>query len=445
MPVEAGAQRRGRKILRLPAIAFLAAVVLVVTACSAGQGERQPAKVPVEKVVILIKENRTFDNLFGRFPGAEGATHGKLHTGERVPLKRGPDVYPHDIAHNFFRGLISINGGRMNGFDLIPGNQDLLGYTQYHRQDIPAYWSYARHFLLGDRMFASMYGPTPPEHMYLVAASSGRIVSHLERPERTVPKYCDSPTATFDRLREHPNIQRWERNVELRKLKALLEKVPACVKFHSIFPSLEERGVSWRYYAKRDQYQNIATAFDEIRNTDRWQNVVNPKEFLTDARAGTLADVSYLIPPRIYSEHPFGGKAPTSMCVAENWTVRYLNALMKGPDWEHTAVFIVWDDYGGLYDHLRPPMIDDLGLGIRVPLLVISPWVKAQHISHSTYEFSSLLAFIERLYGIEPLTERDAAANDLWDAFDFEQKNPVPPLILQRRPQKQTPEGLRCK
>jgi phospholipase C len=108
---------------------------------------------------------------------------------------------------------------------------------------------------------------------------------------------------------------------------------------------------------------------------------------------------------------------------------------MRGPDWNRTAIFITWDDFGGLYDHVPPPQVDAFGLGPRVPLIVISPWVKPGHISHTTYEFSSFLAFLERLYGIEPLTKRDAAANDMFDMFDFTQ-TPLDKLILEQRPEK---------
>jgi phospholipase C len=401
--------------------------------------------VPIEKVVVIIKENRTFDNLFGRFPGAEGATFGRLHTGERIPLERAPDVYAHDIAHNFFRGLVAVNGGRMNGFDLIPGNRgDHLGFTQYRRRQIPAYWAYARHFLLADHMFASMYGPTPPEHMYLLAAQSGRIVSHYDKPEGVLGIFCMARGATFQKLTRDRRNEHWEQTVQIRKLQARLKKVPACVKFHSIFPSLEAKGVSWRYYAKRHQYQNVAAAFEEIYRTQRWENVKRPSSFVTDARNGTLPQVSYVVPPAPYNEHPFSSNHTTSMCVGENWTVRFLNALQQGPDWEHTAVFLTWDDFGGLYDHVAPPQVDDMGLGIRVPLLVISPYVKPGVVSHSTYEFSSILAFIERLFGLDALTQRDRKANDLFDAFDFGGHR-VSKLILKPRPQVRTPEGMRCK
>jgi phospholipase C len=157
-----------------------------------------------------------------------------------------------------------------------------------------------------------------------------------------------------------------------------------------------------------------------------------------------LPQVSYVIPPHIFNEHPWSANEPTSMCAGENWTIRYLDALMRGPDWRHTAVFITWDDFGGFYDHVKPPRVDDLGLGPRVPLLVISPWVKSGVVDHTTYEFSSLLAFMERLWGLPPLAARDRRANDMFDAFDFSQR-PVTRLLLEPRPEVKGAFPPRCR
>jgi len=133
------------------------------------------------------------------------------------------------------------------------------------------------------------------------------------------------------------------------------------------------------------------------------------------------------LPPSAESQHP-----GNSVCEGENWTVRVLNALMQGPDWNSTAVFITWDDFGGFYDHVSPPQIDQFGFGPRVPMLVISPFAKAGYISHTVYEHSSILKFVETRYKLQPLTSRDAAASNMLDTFDFDQQ-PRSPLILQQR------------
>ncbi len=127
----------------------------------------------IQHIVFIVKENRTFDNYFGTFPGADGATTGMIHAGEVVPLSRQPDRLTHDIGHSFNNAVTAINSGAMNQFDLIPGGQDLSGYSQYLEEDIPNYFAYARYFTLADRMFSSLTGPSFPNHLYTVAAQSG--------------------------------------------------------------------------------------------------------------------------------------------------------------------------------------------------------------------------------------------------------------------------------
>jgi phospholipase C len=419
--------------------AFPVLISLFLIGCTQSPGiprSRQtpnpPPEVPIEKVVFIVKENRTFDNMFGRFPGAAGTTTAELSTGESIPLTRAPDSYAHDIGHDFFSGLRAVNGGEMNGFDLIPGGRDGSPFTQYSKGDIPGYWRYAEEFVLADHMFSSMYGPTIPEHMFTVAATAGRIVSNKLTPEDGNGLYCEDARERFYKLQRHPDLIKWERKVQIKKIEALLKAVRACIDVDTIFPELEKVGVSWHYYGRRTQFHNALLAIDEIRNTNRWDNVVDPDRFIDDALSGDLPQVSYVLPPTVFNDHPHS--PDRSMCVGENWTIRQINAVMEGPDWDHTAVFVTWDDFGGLYDHVKPPVVDDMGLGPRVPLLVISPYAKPGFVSHTTYEFSSFLALLERLHGVKPLTARDRAANDLFDAFDFDQA-PLDPVILEPRPE----------
>jgi phospholipase C len=433
----------GRLVLGL----LLAFVAAVHTAGGPPRTARaQPAPggepVPLEQVVFIVKENRTFDNMFGRFPGADGRTWGRKSNGVRVPLERAKDIYPHGIGHSFTAGIRAVNGGRMNGFDRIGGGKKGLSYTQYRQWQIPAYWRYAKSFGLGDRMFSSMYGPSVPEHMFVVAATSGRIVSNeITYAGPKNGRYCEDPSERFYRLGRNSNLMRWERNVRIHRILKMFQIVRACTDVNTILPELERKGVSWRYYAHEDQTQLAPLAIKEIRRTARWENVVPPKQFREDALAGTLPGVSYVLPPFQYNEHLQDGR---SMCAGENWTIRQVNAVMRGPDWDSTAVFITWDDFGGLYDHVAPPQVDAFGLGPRVPLLVISPWAKAGHIGHTTYEFSSFLAFLERLHGIAPLTRRDRAANDMFDMFDFTQA-PLGELILEQRPERRGVWPPKCR
>jgi phospholipase C len=144
------------------------------------------------------------------------------------------------------------------------------------------------------------------------------------------------------------------------------------------------------------------------------RRIVSATRFVSDVQAGAIAAVSWLTPPGGVSEHP-----PYSMCEGENWTVGVLNALMRSPTWSSTVVVIVWDDFGGFYDHVPPPHVDLYGLGPRVPALIISPWARQGFIDHSTLDFSSVLALIEHVFRLAPLGERDAAAGDMLEAFNF--------------------------
>jgi hypothetical protein len=168
-------------------------------------------------------------------------------------------------------------------------------------------------------------------------------------------------------------------------------------------------------------------AVNHIRNSSVWgTNVVPDTQFVTDAQNGNLPAMSWLVTGKA-SEHPV-----YSTCYGENWTVQQINAIMQGPDWNSTAIFLTWDDFGGFYDHVAPPGVDQFGLGIRVPMLIISPYAKTGYISHTQYEFASVLKFVEERFGLPPLTARDAAANDMLDSFDFTQQ-PRSPLLLQTR------------
>ena len=139
--------------------------------------------------------------------------------------------------------------------------------------------------------------------------------------------------------------------------------------------------------------------------------------------------MSWLIPDLVVSDHP---RSAQGMCAGENWTVQQINAVMKSPAWPTTVIVLIWDDWGGFYDHVTPPWVDSFGFGVRVPMIVLSPYVKEGTVSHTPYEMSSVLQLIETRFGLRPLTSRDARANSLLDMFDFSQV-PAPPLVLPLR------------
>jgi phospholipase C len=406
-------------------VILLLAAGVVVEGQAVGQASKAaPSGAPgdisvIQHIVFIIKENRTFDNYFGTYPGANGATTAVITTGQKINLLHTPDPMPRDIAgHGWFDAIIGVDGGKMDQFDLIQGantNGDLLGLSQLTQSDIPNYFNYAQHFVLGDNMFSSLQGASFANHLYTVGAQSDNIFS---QPVNSTQNSwgCDAVAGTY--------VWVWNND-------GTVSTQFPCEDFQTLADELQSAGVSWRFYAAPPGgagyvYSTLA-GINHIRYGPLWSNVVNHTQFNSDAQAGNLPAVSWLTALDSDDEHP-----PSGACPGENWTVSTLNAIMNGPDWNSTAVFLVWDDFGGFYDHVPPPVLDKFGLGPRVPLLIISPYAIAGKVSHTQYEFSSILKFIEERFGLPPLTPRDGNANDMTDSFNFGQ-TPIAPYILNQR------------
>jgi phospholipase C len=373
----------------------------------------------IQHIIFIVKENRTFDTYFGTYPGANGTTTATISTGQTMNLQHMPDPMPRDISgHGWFDAHTGVDNGAMDLFDIIPGasqNGDLLGLSQLTQSDIPNYFKYAQHFVLGDNMFSSLEGASFANHLYTVGAQSGGAFT-VPAPAQQNSWGCDADAGT--------TVFVWEAD-------GTVTRPFPCLEFNTLADALESAGVSWTFYSP-DQGQpgytySVLDAINHIRNGPLWANVKSDTQFAKDAKAGNLPAVSWVTTADTNNEHP-----PSSACAGENWTINNLNSLMQGPDWATSAVFLVWDDFGGIYDHVVPPVVDQFGLGPRAPLLVISPYAIAGKISHTQYEFSSVLKFIEERYGLPPLTDRDADANDLTDAFNFSQ-TPIKPFVLTQR------------
>ena len=391
----------------------------------AGDPARTAGDLPIKRVVFIIKENRSFDHYFGRFPGADGAVTGEVSSGETIPLRPATDVLKHDLGHDFEAGVVSINGGRMNGFDKIYAGETLDGYTQFDEAGIPNYWAYAREFVLGDRMFASMYGPTFPEHLYTVAAQAGWVTGNKFDRGVSGKAYCSDEGERATAFRDLTPADK-ERVMDLEELgdidsiEDFWTEIHPCFDFEVLPDLLNDAGVTWRYYANDGDWRNALHAIEHVRYSEYWgPNVVPPERAFGDVKRGRLREVSWVIPPIGLNEHP---GLYSSVCRGENWTVRYVNAIMRSEYWKETAIVITWDDFGGFYDHVPPPHYDIMGLGPRVPLLVISPWAKEGFVDHATYEFSSVLKLIETLFDLPSLTRRDRVADDMLGAFDLESR-----------------------
>jgi phospholipase C len=390
----------------------------------------------IDHVVFIVKENRTFDHLFGQFPGANGVVEGRRCDGSIVPLARAEDDAP-GPKHSFLSGILAINGGRMNCFDHLEGGREDQSYVQFDAEQIPNYWRYAQEFTLGDRFFSSSYGPTWVEHYWVIASQSDRFVD-IERDlvgsDGVKGGYCDDPEErilSFPILsvEEEQHVFRMEEQPDPEGVEAFFFNRWPCSNILTMPDLLEGAGISWAYYGSEQPNRDVLRAIPHIRYGPMWSKLLDVSELTGDIQGGELPAVSWVMPPIDESDHP--DYAP--LCPGENWTVRVLNAIMRSSAWDRTVVFLTWDDFGGFYDHASPPHLDIYGYGPRVPLLVISPYARAGLVFHGTSDFSSVLRFIEKLHGLPALTERDRNANDLFGTLDFTQE-PLDPLILKERP-----------
>jgi phospholipase C len=389
----------------------------------------------IQHIVFFVKENRSFDDYFGRFPGAAGATTGTTSTGQVAPLLPDPDVDASDLCHFESCALTAIDNGKMDGFNIMappptqaaPVTPNLRSYVQFDQSTIPNYWAYASTYTLADHMFSSMWGPSFPNHLFTIAAQSGGVsgdpIVLIGLQGSKWDWGCDSPPATTV-------------PIQSAGLSKTVFAYP-CFEFATLGDRIDEAqpsnpALTWKYYSPGEGqpgYEwNAYDTINHIRYGPDWGvNVVPETQFVTDALNGNLASVNWVVTPNETSDHP-----PGSVCAGENDSVAKIDAVMQGPQWGSTAIFLFWDDFGGYYDHVPPPQIYTYGLGPRVPLVIISPYAKPAYVSSTVYSAASLLSFAENVFGLPPIVEADTLANNLADSFDFTQ-NPIPPLILQPR------------
>jgi phospholipase C len=375
----------------------------------------------IQHIVFFIKENRSFNEYFGTFPGAIGATSGPISTGTTIPLGHTPDRV-RDLGHSWNDAQTAMNNGLMNQFDLVQSgniNGDYMSMSQMVQADIPNLWTYAQTFTLSDMTFSSLHGASFPNHLYTIAADNAQIIANPVNPGHPLNGDwgCDADPAT---------------TAEASDSEGNITFVFPCVDNQTLGDLLETAGISWRSYAPSEGQSgyvwNTYDSINHIRNGSLWSSrVVDWSQFETDATNGTLPAVSWLVTDADHSDHP-----PQSTCKGENYVVEAMNALMNGPNWGTTALFLTWDDFGGFYDPVYPPQPDYYGLGPRVPMIIISPFARPGFVDHTQYEFSSVLKFIETRFNLSAMAARDADANDMTAAFNFTQA-PLSPITLTDR------------
>ena len=366
------------------------------------------AKTPIQHFVVLMQENHTFDNYFGTYPGANGIPEGTCIPVDPFDNTNTECVEPFhigdrpidDLDHSLGTFNLQYNKGKMNGFvyALNQRNQNgamSMGY--YDGRDLPYYWNLADEYVLFDHFFSSDHGGSFANHMYWVSAHPGG--------EKDAENgYADVPT---------------------------------------IFDRLEEQGVSWKFYVQNYDplitYRTLDTISGNrasqviwvpLLNMDRFlddpklaSHIVDLNQYFVDLENGTLPEVAYIAPSGA-SEHP-----PGSIRSGQKFVKSLLQALMRSSSWNSSAFLLLYDDWGGWYDHVKPPQVDENGYGMRVPALLISPYARQGHINSTVLDFTSVMKFIEENWNIEPLAERDAKAKSFMSAFDFSM-SPREPVFI---------------
>jgi phospholipase C len=379
---------------------------------------RFDTQTPIKRVVYIIKENRTFDHMFGALPGVDGVSVGMDRGTERAlkPATRG--AIAQDIEHCYDCAVEAWNEGKMDGFNRDEAS-DRDAYTQFRPEDLGNYLHWADQYVLLDNHFTSAHGPSFPNHLFAIAGQAGGAFENpaqdngqLEERHRSTGLFkawgCDSLSNA---------------EVAVKDENGTISQVFPCFDIETVGDLLERKSIPWAYYSATP-YQNgyLWNAFSAISHVrhdeERWARHIFPvDELVHDIEENRLPPVTWVTPRFEVSEHP-----EYNFCWGEYWTTGVLNALMRSPSWKETAVFITWDDYGGFYDHVPPPQVDVFGFGIRSPMLVLSAYAKQGHVSHELGDFASPVRFIQDNWGLPQLAERDRRATPLFDAFDFDQK-----------------------
>ncbi len=445
-----------------------------VPAPAANTNDLALAQTRIKHIVIIMQENRSFDTYFGTYPGADG-----------IPMQNGlpsvcsldpqtgqcikPFYNPNDVnsggPHGASSAAADIDGGKMDGFVAqfrqaakdckghnpnTPGcvegqTPDVMGW--HDARQIPNYWAYAQNFVLQDKMFEPNASWSLPSHLFLVSEWS----ASCSRPGD--PSSCtnalDGPNLTGKKGSSLSEANSGKLDYAWTDLTYLMHK----------------DNVSWAYYLSngsepdcendamlcqpKGQSINVPgiwnplPAFDTVKQDNQLANIQSVDNFLAAAKNGTLPDVAWVAPEEKVSEHP-----PAKISDGQAYVTNLINTVMQGPDWNSTVIFLTWDDWGGFYDHVVPPHVDENGYGLRVPAMVISPYSKKGFIDHQTLSFDAYTKFIEDIFmggqRLDPATdgrpdprptvrENASILGDLLADFDFNQA-PLPPLILSTHP-----------
>jgi len=413
---------------RILAVAAVACVVLI----AAYEAEvilipRSQSQNPIQHIIVVMQENRTFDNYFWTYPGQAGydaplcmpLVPSAPAVGCIKPQLTTDPVSTSDIPHDRNATLASYNNGSMNGFlTAAKDNPEVMDY--YDNSTLPYLWDYASHYVLADQFFSSVKSYSQPNHWYMIAGAS--------------------PTVSLFQWGTQER-QACYNNATAKLTMATCTYINQAQAIQTMADELTAHGISWKYYdtpvlpndtlanaivdGKAYAYWNPLDAKNSTyTNSNYTENIVAREQLFGDIAEGTLPQVSWVIPSPEISDH-----APANITLGMWWITDVVDSVMNSQYWGSTAIVVLWDDYGGFFDTVVPPTVDGYGLGFRVPALIISPYAKPGFLDHTVYDFESTLKFVEWRFGLPALTARDADTNNLLDAFNFNQQ-PLTPLVI---------------
>jgi phospholipase C len=390
----AGRRARAATLLGTAAAVALASLLFVRSAAAANPVSAPTPTTPIQHVVVLMQENHTFDNYFGTYPGADGIPAGVCMPRDPANPSAGcvtsyhlPSHRTIDLSHGTDVAAIALNGGKLDGFVYAQNKRNLPGETAmgyYDGSDLPFYWNLASSSVLADRFFSSDAGGSKENHLYWVAAQSGG---------GSVPEAGYTFDTIFDRL-QAAGVD-W---------KFYVQNYDPTITFRNLTGAPQDSQVVWV------PLLNFAKYLDDPELSKR---IVDVSQYRADLAAGTLPAVAFIAPSGA-SEHP-----PGDVSIGQVYGASLITALMQSSSWSSSLFVLTWDDWGGWYDHVPPPQVDANGYGMRVPALFVSPYAPPGRIDSTTYDFTSILRFVEDNWGLQPMTARDAAANSVGTALDF--------------------------
>jgi phospholipase C len=406
-----------------PVQVFLIMVVLVVSLLAgAGLLAGQPGRT-IKHVVVVMQENRTFDNYFWTYPGQAGYNASLCmplnpvnpSSGCVRPFLASSAVTKVDLPHDAAASKIAFAGGSMDGF--LPaayGDRDTMSY--FDNGSIPALWFFAEHYVLADRFFTSALSYSQPNHWYMIAGNAPAVSMVSFAPEEKASCYNANTGAIT---------------------MATCKYVAQAQSIRTMADALTSSGISWKYYdigipggatlakaisgdckgCTAFSYWNPLEAKNSTYTDFSYTESMAPRsQIFDDLKQGTLPAVSWVIPSGPISDH-----APANVTLGSWWVADVVDSVMASRYWRSTVIVVLWDDYGGYFDTVKLPSVDSNGLSFRCPAIVISPYARAGHLDHTVYDFESTLRFIEWLYNLPPLTQRDATANNLLSALNLDQ------------------------